>query len=633
MFGSQAWTPGVIAAAIALAAPFHAQDARPLVKGTHEELTFERNVERVAVGDPDVLSFEVLDNRSVLVLGKSHGRTSMIVWFDDRSRAALLFAVQPDLSLLRQALSEIHPSLTVDLAPDREALVLRGLVPDSTFSLRAEAAARAYLDAGKLAFPTLVAPGGGAAEAEPVAVAAPEPSTGGAVLNLILLERAPELADVRMTVALAGVAGADVVVHRVPAGTGVDDALDTFVLTGNVRDQVTLTRVLHLAAAALLGSAEPIEIEVVADEAGAIFDPEAGQSSTELQGVLGSFGGSGVFGSGQGGGGQGQISRSLTNRLETNIGRAKILSAAGGRLLSFLEVEDLPQVRVDVRIYEVDRSELFERKVDAVVLASSFDQPGLAPSPLAGLIQGDGAPTVGPDEVQNIAGLLDGTLVNEFQYAGDRFAVDAVFQFLENEGFARRLSSPSLSVLSGELALFQVGGSLPIETAFTFFVGGGDATPLASSVGFVDFGVQLAVRPLVGERGDVTLDVVPQIVFPDAELTAQLVATTGATQPTTALDTRTLKTSSRLKDGQSLVVAGLVTRTRQRDDAGTPFLSTLPVVGWLFGETSRSDVESELVVVLNPVVVREPRPEASLWAFPDPIDLLLARGSRAAVGP
>ena len=179
-----------------------------------------------------------------------------------------------------------------------------------------------------------------------------------------------------------------------------------------------------------------------------------------------------------------------------------MLQAADGRLLSFVQVDELPQVRVDVRIYEVDRTRLFERSVDAVVISSSYDQPGLSPSPISQVVQGGSAPSVPVDEVQNVLGLLGGTLVDQFQYAGDRFAVDAVFQFLETDGYARRLSSPTLSVLSGELALFQVGGSLPIETTFTYFgpVGGTNG-PLASTVGFVDFGGPALRAPARGRAG------------------------------------------------------------------------------------------------------------------------------------
>ena len=127
------------------------------------------------------------------------------------------------------------------------------------------------------------------------------------------------------------------------------------------------------------------------------------------------------------------------------------------------------------------------------------------------------------------------------------------------------------------------------------------------------------MRPLVGEQGEITLDVVPQVVLPDPALTAVLRETTGTDQATTALDTRALKTSARVEDGQALIVGGLVTRARSQDDQGPPGLRDLPLVGWLFGETARRDEETELVIVLSPTIVRDPIPAANLWAFPDPL--------------
>ena len=238
-----------------------------LVRGTHREVTFERDVSRVAVGDDEVMSSEVLDSRSVLLLGRTNGRTSLIVWFADGEREQMVFAVQPDLGVLRTALGEIHPSITAEMAPDRDALVLRGLVPDTTYARTAEAAARSYLGAGSTPSPILVGRRGGAGER--ARSGSGDAGRMGAVINLIRLERAPALADERMRAAIAPLTS-DVIVRRVQRGPLIDDTQDVFLLEGSVADQVVLGRVLHVAAAVLLGSGAEVEIEVLADEAGAL---------------------------------------------------------------------------------------------------------------------------------------------------------------------------------------------------------------------------------------------------------------------------------------------------------------------------------------------------------------------------
>ena len=60
--------------------------------------------------------------------------------------------------------------------------------------------------------------------------------------------------------------------------------------------------------------------------------------------------------------------------------------------------------------------------------------------------------------MMQVLGFLGGGLSSQTQFTAGRFAVDNVFNLLENLGIARSLSSPSLTVLSGEIASFQVGG-------------------------------------------------------------------------------------------------------------------------------------------------------------------------------
>ena len=151
-------------------------------------------------------------------------------------------------------------------------------------------------------------------------------------------------------------------------------------------------------------------------------------------------------------------------------------------------------MRVDVRLYEVNLTRLRQWRNELGIIASDFDQGPLAPSPLATDLQDTAAAAVGQTDVQNVLGFLDGGLSNQLQLVTGGFAVDDLFQLLVSEEIARALSRPSLTVLSGELALFQVGGQVPVPIAVT--VGGGTDQVL-NAVEFREFGVQLSVRPLV----------------------------------------------------------------------------------------------------------------------------------------
>ena len=262
-----------------------------------------------------------------------------------------------------------------------------------------------------------------------------------------------------------------------------------------------------------------------------------------------------------------------------------MIQAADGRILSLIEVEHLPLVRVDVRLYEVNLNRLREWRNDLGIIVSDFDQSSLLPNADAVDLQGLGAASVADGDVQNVLRYLDGGITNGLQLVEGGFAVDNVFQLLVTRDIARAISRPSLTVLSGELALFQVGGEVPVPVAVT--VGGG-TDQILNGVEFRQFGVQLAIRPLVVETGSelITLDLTPRISLPDLQLTAALRQTSGTDTGTTAFESRGARTHARLLDGQALVIGGLITQREDTSQGKTPWLGDIPVSAGCSGTRS-----------------------------------------------
>jgi Flp pilus assembly secretin CpaC len=375
-------------------------------------------------------------------------------------------------------------------------------------------------------------------------------------------------------------------------------------------------RVLQTSARMYLGrDLQQDDVKVIADESGALTDVQnLGFSGSQgggfqSQGFGTSANATGAFG------GTSTAATDLGNRVMSNLGRAKAVSVANGRILSFIEVDDLPQVRINVRFYEVDRRDLLSYAPEFEVLYSDFNQPELVPGKVADAAQGGNAADVGAfsnTDVQNVFGFLADGYTQQLQISGEHLAINAAFTILETRELARRLSAPSLLVLSGEQALFQVGGEIPITETFTPTAEVGTF----NSVFFKTFGVQLGVRPLVDEYDAITLDVVSQVSEPDDELTVELRETTGENPASTAFDLRSIGTSARLEDGQVLLIGGL-TGLRTNDGAVfTPWVQELPLIGWLFKRFEMTDEDRDLVVMVNPVIVRKPLPEVALWSFP-----------------
>lgn len=640
------------------------QTALTIVKSHHRRLTMKEDIARIAVGDSEIVSAELVTNRELLLLGVDSGRTTLLIWFKSGLLREYLLIVERDLSVLHAALHHIHPSIGARLAPDRDAVLLTGLVPDASYSLSAEAVAKDYLKAGQAggkkskarAFVKGVSkageggPGPGPTlsdvEGEPEAPsnhetarldAEIEPAI--AVINLIRVERLPLTPEEKIKEAIQPIGGKDVTVRRVLHGNARDDKQDVFVLEGLAPNQVAVARILHVAAHVITGEAAGEEdLKVLADESGGLTSRRAAQQGA---GML-QQGGGGGGGSG-GGGGLGQLGqvlqgggasirqvRQLQNLIGKNIGRAKIVSAAKGRLLSFITVKDLPQVRLGVRLYELNRNKLLTFNADFMAIAGSFPQGRLNPAPNAIAFQGAEAARVGPDRnsFQNVLSFLGGTLANTSQLKAGQFALEAVFSLLNRMNIARTLSSPSMTVLSGELATFTVGGEVPIPQFFSPLIGGGNAQlppGVFSTVALVPFGVTLGIRPLVGDDDSITLDIVPSVTSPDPTLTLSLKDTTGSNQLTTAFRVRSFMTHAKVNDGEGLVMAGLLARDRVDDQLYPPGLGDIPGLGWVVKNFSRRDDQQELVVVLNPAIIREPNPDVSLWAFPVAYELPLVR--------
>ncbi len=596
---------------------------RVVTLGTHQQLRFPKEVQRLAVGDEGILTFELINTREALLLGEKMGTTTITAWYVDGTYEPMLIRVQRDLSLLQVALTEISPDVVVEMAPDRDALVLRGVVPDELHRQAVVRAADNYLAAGS---------GGGvlvgAEGADPQLGDEATRRNSSRVIDLMRLEKLPATLEERILTAIEPIAGTDVRIRRLQRSPLTDDETDVLVLEGSVPDQIALVRAMQLAAQLFLGDGDSARsnIQVVADEAGALV---AGRGNQIGQGAVGQGGGGGRngFGGGGGGGFAGgggvQIQR---NEVQRNLGRATVLSMANGRILSFLEVRDRPQVRVAAQLFEIDRNRLFQWSAEIQAQGSDFDQPPLGASEVGTNIQPNPAnPGAFSDrDVQaGLASLANG-FSQQVQFAGSRFALDTLLQVLEAEGIARRLSAPVVTVLNGETAQFSVGGEIPIPQAFTPAAGADSGLGTFASVDFRSFGVGLGIRPLVGQEGDITLDLSTIVSQPDAALTTIVRDATGTAPQTSAFATRALQTNARLQDGQSLLVGGLVSRSLLEDVSKTPWLGDIPLFGWLFRSENDSFEESELFVLVSPSVVRPKVPGSGLWLQPSLSETLAA---------
>jgi len=161
------------------------------------------------------------------------------------------------------------------------------------------------------------------------------------------------------------------------------------------------------------------------------------------------------------------------------------------------------------------------------------------------------------------------------------------------------ISSPSLMVLNNQEASIKVGDSVPILTSTTTFTTG---TATSNNIQMVDTGVNLAVRPRVNSGGLVLMDILQSV--------NQAIPTTGtggtgtSTINSPTIQKREIETSVVVQSGETIVLGGLIKENNDYSRFGVPLLHEIPLVGPLFGSTTRNKDKTELVVLLTPRVMK-----------------------------
>jgi len=170
-------------------------------------------------------------------------------------------------------------------------------------------------------------------------------------------------------------------------------------------------------------------------------------------------------------------------------------------------------------------------------------------------------------------------------------SITALIDALDKEGLVKILAEPSLTAVSGETATFLAGGEFPI-----IIPGSRDNR---FSIEFKEFGVSLAFTPTVLSGKRIVLKVKPEVSQLSTEGAIQF---NGFSIP--SLTTRRAQTTVELASGQSFAIAGLLQNNTTQELSKFPGLGDIPVLGSLFRSDRFQRDESELVIIVTPLVVR-----------------------------
>lgn len=180
-----------------------------------------------------------------------------------------------------------------------------------------------------------------------------------------------------------------------------------------------------------------------------------------------------------------------------------------------------------------------------------------------------------------------------FLAVGDDFRT--LLTALATDNKLKVLASPHLLTLDNREAKLIIGDQVPIITTVTGQVG---QTVTQSQVQYKDTGIILKIKPQINEGGLVFLDITQEASNVGS------IELGGGLGEQVKITKREFTTNLAVLDGQSIIIGGLIEDRTSDSRSGIPFLNKIPVLGHLFGRTSKETKRTELIVLLTPRVIR-----------------------------
>ena len=177
---------------------------------------------------------------------------------------------------------------------------------------------------------------------------------------------------------------------------------------------------------------------------------------------------------------------------------------------------------------------------------------------------------------------------------------------LEQQGDVRLLSNPRINMMNGQTAMLMVGRNTAYISQIESTTLQGTNPVVTFSVGTSSIlsGITIGIVLFINDVGEISLTITPilsELVQLDTKNIGSPLNQLQISLPT--VDLRELSTTARVKDGQVVVIGGLTRRSERVKENQTPFLGKLPLLGGLFRSSDRGEISTELVIILQPVLL------------------------------
>lgn len=203
---------------------------------------------------------------------------------------------------------------------------------------------------------------------------------------------------------------------------------------------------------------------------------------------------------------------------------------------------------------------------------------------------------IGSNTVPNASSTAISPTLPGFNFLfGSQLSPQVILNALHTVTDVKVISTPSIVVLDNQSATLVVGDQIPITTQTAVSVVSPGA-PVVNNIEYRNTGVILRVAPRINANGNVLLDIQQEI--------SSVADNANATSLTPTVSQRLVKSSIAVASGQTVLLAGLISQTKNDTSSGIPGLDQIPGLGALGAQISKSVGRDELVVFIRPQIIR-----------------------------
>lgn len=205
---------------------------------------------------------------------------------------------------------------------------------------------------------------------------------------------------------------------------------------------------------------------------------------------------------------------------------------------------------------------------------------------------------------QELAGVrMPVTATSRLFSLSNSISINNLLMFLKTQGDVYSISNPKIMTLNNQPALITAGTELFYKTIYTSTLAGGTTGTQSQTevVSSVFSGVLLDITPEISSDGTITLRINPSV-----SETASTISTDNTTRTMPPdLSRRQISSVVTIKDGNRVVLGGLINRKSSNNTTKVPLLGDIPVLGYLFKQEGVTEKVEELVIIIEPHIVKK----------------------------